>query len=361
MFCCCRMFALTLFLAVAASLAAQSPAASPDTANPAAQITTNHAVIDADGTVRMQRVIPLPHNLSPEAQAWLKRPASDALVPQTLEQRRASLVVSQGRHRDDLVKMFPVDITDTVIAGVPVHDVVPKDAKPLHPDRVLICLHGGGFNADSGSYSESIPVAGLTHTRVVSVLYRLAPEHPFPAAVDDVVAVYRELLKTYAPRHIGIFGSSAGAGLTIQAAVRLAHLKLPVPGALGSFSTPSDMVEGGDSRSLYNTDGLRGYVPVAGEPLDPEYAGTTDRKDPVLSPLYADLHGMPPTLFLTSERDLLLSSTSTLHRAFLRTGATAELIVFEGLPHCFWNNSSLPESHEAWGYMASFFDKQLGR
>lgn len=352
-----RLLILAFLLSAvgAASLRAQMPAEE----NPASQIQTNHAVIDADGTVRMQRVVPLPHNLSPEAQAWLKRPAPDVQVPQTLEQRRASLVVSQGRHRDELQKMFAVDIKDTAVAGVPVHDVTPKDSK--HADRVLICLHGGGFNADSGSYSESIPVAGLTGTRVVSVLYRLAPEHPFPAAVDDVVAIYRELLKTYAPRHIGIFGSSAGAGLTMQAVVRFKQLKLPMPGALGAFSTPSDMVEGGDSRSLYNTDGLRGYVPVPGPQLDPEYVGATDPKDPVLSPLYADLHGMPPTLFLTSERDLLLSSTSTLHRAYLRAGNDARLIVFEGLPHCFWNNNTLPESREAWGYMADFFNTQLGR
>ena len=102
-------------------------------------------------------------------------------------------------------------------------------------------------------------------------------------------------------------------------------------------------------------------MPAAGPQLDPEYVGTTDPKDPVLSPLYADLHGMPPTLFLTSERDLLLSSTSTLHRAYLRAGNDARLIVFEGLPHCFWNNNTLPESREAWGYIADFFNTQLGR
>ncbi|MGI4758637.1 MAG: alpha/beta hydrolase [Janthinobacterium lividum] len=324
------------------------------------QIDTNHASIDADGTVRMQRVVPLPQHLSPEAQAWLKRPAPpDQPVPQTLQQRRDMLDASQAKHRDELLKMFPaVTITDTKIADVPVHDVVPKGA---HADRVLICLHGGGFNADSGSYSESIPVAGLTGTRVVSVLYRMAPEAPFPAAVDDVVAVYRELLKKYQPKHIGIFGSSAGAGLTLEAAVRLKQLKLPLPAALGSFSTPSDMFDGGDSRALYNTDGLRGYVPVAGEPMDPEYVGSTNRKDPVLSPLYADLHGMPPTLFLSSERDLLLSATSMMHRAFLQAGGDARLIVFEGLPHCFWNNSTLPETREAWGYMAGFFNAQLSR
>ena len=102
-------------------------------------------------------------------------------------------------------------------------------------------------------------------------------------------------------------------------------------------------------------------MPVPGDPLDADYVGSTDRKDPVLSPLFADLHGMPPTLFVTSERDLLLSATSTLHRAFLRSGDDARLIVFEGLPHVFWNNSALPETHEAWGYMVDFFNAHLSR
>jgi acetyl esterase/lipase len=328
--------------------------------NPAAKIAANHAVTEADGTVRMQRVVPLPQGLSPEAKAWLSRPlATDAQTPQTIEQRRASQNASQARHRDELLKMFPVTVNDSTVAGVPVREVTPATLK--HKDRVLICLHGGGFNADSGSYSESIPVAGLTGVRVVSVLYRLAPEHPFPAGVDDVIAVYKELLKTYKPSRIGIFGSSAGAGLTLQAAVKMKQLKMPMPAALGPFSAPASMVDGGDSRSLYNTDGLRGYVPIPDGKLDSEYVGNTDPHDPVISPIYADLHDMPPTLFLTSERDLLLSATSSLSRAFVRAGNDSQLIVFEGLPHCFWNNNTLPESREAWGYMAAFFERELGR
>ena len=243
--------------------------------NPAANITANHAVTEADGTVRMQRVVPLPQGLSPEAKAWLSRPlTTDADVPQTIEQRRTGLDVSQARHRDELLKMFPVTVKDSTVAGVPVREVVPTTIK--HKDHVLICLHGGGFDADSGSYSESIPVAGLTGMRVVSVLYRLAPEHPFPAGVEDVIAVYKELLKTYKPNRIGIFGSSAGAGLTLQAAVKIKQLKMPMPAALGPFSAPASMADGGDSRSLYNTDGLRGYVPIPDGVLDPEY-GREDR------------------------------------------------------------------------------------
>lgn len=328
--------------------------------NPAATIVANHAVTEANGTVRMQRVVPLPQGLSAEAKAWMSRPLmTDANLPQTIEQRRAGQEVSQARHRDQLLKMFPVSVKDSTVAGVPVHDVMPQTMR--YKDRVLICLHGGGFNADSGSYSESIPVAGLTGVRVVSVLYRLAPEHPFPAAVDDVIAVYKELLKSYRPSRIGIFGSSAGAGLTLQAAVKLKQLQMPMPAALGPFSAPASMTDGGDSRSLYNTDGLRGYVPIPDGVLDQEYVGKTEPHDPVLSPIYADLHAMPPTLFLTSERDLLLSATSSLSRAFVRAGNQSQLIVFEGLPHCFWNNNELPESREAWGYMASFFDRELGR
>jgi acetyl esterase/lipase len=81
----------------------------------------------------------------------------------------------------------------------------------------------------------------------------------------------------------------------------------------------------------------------------------------VLSPLYADLKGFPPTLFVTSTRDLLLSGTTILHRAFLRAGVEGQLVVFEALPHAFWYDFDLPETKEALGIMAKFFDDKLGR
>jgi len=111
---------------------------------------------------------------------------------------------------------------------------------------------------------------------------------------------------------------------------------------------------------MYALHGLTGSLPVAGtQPRNTEYTGTTDPKDPVLSPLYADLHGMPPTLFISSGRDSQLSGTIILHRAFLRSGDDARLIVFEALTHAFWNDVSLPETKEAYAYMADFFSQQL--
>jgi monoterpene epsilon-lactone hydrolase len=95
-------------------------------------------------------------------------------------------------------------------------------------------------------------------------------------------------------------------------------------------------------------------------PKPTPYVGSTDVKDPVLSPVYADLSGLPPTLFITSTRDALLSGTALLDRAFLQAGVAAELVVFEALPHAFWNNPELPESKEADRDMAKFLGKRLG-
>ena len=240
--------------------------------------------------------------------------------------------------------------------------VTPLSIPSSKTDRVLIDLHGGGFTSDSGSLTESMPIANLTKTKVISVMYRLAPEYKFPAPVEDVVAVYRELLKTYRAQHIAIYGSSAGAVLTPEVGVKLKQLGLPVPGALGIFSGGGDFTRDGDSQQVYGVHGLLGDPDTRPKGVQwlAVYVGSADPKDPVLSPVFADLHGMPPTLFMTSTRDMLLSHTTILHRAFLRAGADASLVVFEGLNHCFWYDPSLPESREANQIMADFFDKHLG-
>jgi monoterpene epsilon-lactone hydrolase len=347
----------TLLAALTLSLAMVTAAQSQQTVPPAIP-QTNTSTLDADGTAHITRVVPVPTDLSPQAQAMLRRP--DHGGAQTLALRRSTTDTWQtGAGRASLA-VYPVHIASKSIAGVPIRDITPLE--DAHPGSVLINVHGGGFNSDSGSFTESIPIANLTHTRVVSVLYRLAPEHPFPAAIDDTIAVYRELLKTYKPAHIGLYGTSAGAILTAEVAVRLKQLNLPLPGALGIFSGLGDFSQSGDSQAMYSLRGLTGALPLPSKvPHDSEYFGSTNPKDPVLSPIYADLHGMPPTLFITSGRDMLLSGTTVLHRAFLRSGVDARLVVFEALPHAFWNDVNLPESREAYGYMANFFSQQLNR
>ncbi|HEX4757301.1 MAG TPA: alpha/beta hydrolase fold domain-containing protein [Terracidiphilus sp.] len=354
-----RYGAFFLLLASAA-LGAQQPAPAPTTAAEAPKRDTSF--IEADGTAHVTRVVPLPDTISPEAKQSLTRVMPDQGPPETLAERRTHTDTFTAAARIAWSKLCPVQIVEDKIAGVPVHIVTPDGMPEANHDKVMLNLHGGGFNSDSGSYTESIPIASYSGIKVVSALYRLAPENPFPAAVDDAVAVYKELLKTYKPEHIVIYGTSAGAILTAEVAVKLKQLGLPMPAALGVFSGMGDFARPGDSSSIYALNGLSGHLdPPAPNPHSPQYSGTTDPRDPVLSPIYADLHGMPPTLFVTSGRDMLLSGTANLHRAYLRAGVDARLVVFDALTHAFWYNSKLPESIEANHIMADFFSKQLSK
>lgn len=351
-----RPIFLALALAVPAALA-QQPA---PTTTAAQAPNSDTSYIDAQGNAHITRVIPVPQSLSRESRYWLSEQVPDGGPEDSLADRRAHTDAWALTARDAWFKLYPGTLTEDKIAGVPVRIVVPANLDATRKDQVLLNVHGGGFNSDSGSFTESIPMAGMTGIRVVAVLYRLAPENPFPAAVDDTVAVYKELLKTHKPSHILLYGTSAGAILTAEVAVRLRQLGLPQPAALGIFSGMGDFARPGDSQAMYALRGLSGHldIPDSG-PHDPYYTGKTDPTDPVLSPIYADLHGLPPTLFITSGRDLLLSGTVNLHRAFLNAGNDARLIVYDGLPHAFWYSTKLPEALEANHAMAKFFLEQL--
>lgn len=342
----------------AAGAFGQQPTPKPTTAAEAPTHDTSY--IDEKGTAHVTRVVPVPEDLSPEAQKSLSRAEPDQAPPVSLEERRKGTDAYTARAKEEWLKICPVDIKDQVIEGVPTHVVTPQNMPMSSHNRILLNLHGGGFNSDSGSWTESIPIAYYTKVKVVAVLYRLAPEHPFPAAVDDSIAVYKALLKVYSPDHIVIYGTSAGAILTAEVASKLKQLGLPQPAALGIFSGLGDFARMGDSMAMYGLRGLAGHLdPPEPGAHDPYYVGSTDPKDPVLSPIYADLHGMPPTLFVTSGRDLLLSGTANLHRAFLLAGVDAHLIVYDALTHAFWYNSALPEAIEANKLMADFFIKAL--
>jgi epsilon-lactone hydrolase len=346
-----RVSFLVAAIAIASTLVAQTNSSPQKDA----------ATFDPDGTAHITRVVPMPSTISPEAQKWLDSLTHSTPGPESLAERRARTDVWRAKDSAEARELYPVNIEEATTAGVRTDIITPLAMPAENKARVLINLHGGGFNSDSGSLIEGVPIANLAKIKVVSVYYRLAPENPFPAAVDDVVAVYKDLLKTYKPHSIGIFGTSAGAILTCEVAVRLKQLALPLPAALGIFSSLADFSRPGDARQLFTLNGFPGEL----KPVDPshlpddQYVGKTDRKDPVLSPLFADLHGFPPSLLVTSTRDLLLSDTAIFHRALLRSGNDAHLVVFEALPHAFWYHFQLPETREALELMAKFFDKTV--
>ena len=333
------------------------PATAQTTPNP------DSATFDPDGTAHVTRVVPMPSTVSPEAQQWLKDIEREQPQTTNLAERRARTERWQQSQSAEAKRIFPVNVEPATMAGVRTDIITPLTMPQENKTRVLINLHGGGFNSDSGSLIEGIPICNLTKIKVVSVYYRLAPENPFPAAVDDVIAVYKELLKTYKPRSIGIFGTSAGGILTAEVTVRLKQLGLPLPGALGLFTMLADFSRTSDSQQLFALNGLSGGIapqdPNGGH--DDEYVGKTDRRDPVLSPLFADLHGFPPALLVAGTRDALLSSTTIFHRALLHAGVDAQLLVFEALPHAFWYHFQFPETREALDMMAKFLHEKVGK
>src|SRR6185369_3149149 len=272
-----RKFAVIAFAAICASICGCKATAPADTA------PVDSATFDPDGTAHITRIVPMPTTVSPEAQEYLTGLTKKSTAAQTLEERRARTDEWRKKQSAEAKRVFPANIEETTTAGVRTDIITPLEMLEANKKLVLINLHGGGFNSDSGSLIEGVPICNLAKIKVVSVYYRLAPENPFPAAVDDVVAVYKELLKTYKPQNIGIFGTSAGAILTGESAVRFKQLGLPTPGALGEFSTLADFSRPSDSRQLFTLDGFPGDMNPTdtAHPPNDQYPAKTDRKDPI--------------------------------------------------------------------------------
>ena len=339
-------------IAIAPALAAQSTPAPPQ----------DSATFDPDGTAHITRVIPMPATISPEAQNWLDSLNQQKVgPPETLAERRTHTDAWRKMDSAEARKLYPVNVEETTTAGVRTDIITPLSGAASN--RVLINLHGGGFNSDSGSLIEGVPIANLAKIKVVSVYYRLAPENPFPAAVDDVVAVYKELLKTYQPHNIGIFGTSAGAILTCEVAVRLKQLGPAASRRARNFLRPRRLQS---RRRLPPTVYAQRPSRTDGADRSQSSCPTINMSAKPIARIRSCRRSSPictacPSLLVTSTRDILLSDTTTLHRALLRAGDDAQLVVFEALPHAFWYHFQLPETKEALELMAKFFDDKLTR
>jgi acetyl esterase/lipase len=327
-------------------------------------------MIDAEGTVHFDnRTIRVPNTVSPQARRYLATspfgetlPTFDGHVPawEMRDQLDAGLIALGEAARE----VYPVDIEETRIGGIRCYWVRPLAVAEADRDKVLINLHGGAFVLGHGSLIEAIPVANVSGIPVLAIDYRLAPEHPFPAAIEDSVAVYQELLKTYRPKTIGIYGTSAGGTLTAQTTVKLMALGLPLPAAVGVFTCTVDFEELGDSAQIFSVAGFWGEIAPGMDHPSSElgsYRGAWDTKDPMLSPIHADLTNFPPCLLIAGTRDAVLSATCLFHRALRRAGAHAELFIFEAMPHAHWYVFQLPESHEVIEITARFFNERLGQ
>jgi len=316
------------------------------------------------------RTLPVPDTVSPQMQAIIARPFDPKfnLVPETVadwktrvDNAAAATVAGLPKLREAL----GVTVEPTTIAGVKAFIVAPKVISPRNQERVLLHFHGGVrvFNPGEAGTREAILMAGFAGYKVISVDYRMPPDFPFPAALDDATAVYRELIRTTKPENIGIFGASAGGSLTLTTLLRAKMENLPMPGAIAPGTPTVDLSKTGDTLfANAGVDNILGTQDGFIRATALLYANGRDLKDPLLSPIYGDVSGFPPTILTSGTRDLYLSNTVRMYRKLRAAGIEAVLQVWEGQSHVqYMIDITAPETKEYHDEVARFFDLHLGK
>ena len=317
-----------------------------------------------------ERMLPVPHTVSPELAAIIARPPDPAfnVVPPTIaawKERIARSAAMVAAQLPALRSELGVESEPDRITGVKVFRLTPRTVAPANQSRILLHFHGGTrvlFPGESGT-REAILMAGLAGFRVISVDYRMPPDHPFPATLDDAVAVYGALLKDFPAANIGVFGMSAGGSLTITTLLRAKQLGLPMPGAIAPGTPTVDLTKTGDTlftnAMVDNVLGTwDGYI----EATTLLYANGWDVTDPLISPIYGDVTGFPPTLLTSGTRDLYLSHTVRMHRKLRAAGVEAVLQLWEGQSHGqYLAGPSVPETREYHAEVAAFLNRHLAR
>ncbi len=316
------------------------------------------------------RTIPTPTTVSPELQKAISTPCEipGSAAPRTNEEWKAFAAKSGTQAEnavDHLQKRFHAAVQEGELGGVRVYDVKPETIAEENRRRVLMHVHGGGYvsGGGKGATVEALLMAYYGKIEVISVDYRMPPDFPFPAALDDSVAVWKKIIETHTPNNVGLFGTSAGGGLTLATVMKLKELGLPLPGALMAGTPWADLTKTGDT---YYTNELVDNVLCSNDRLLAQaarlYAGTHDLKEPLLSPINGDLSGFPPTVLLSGTRDLFLSNTVRVHQKLLQSGVQAELLVFEAQSHAqYYILANAPESETAYREVEEFFDRHLDR
>jgi acetyl esterase/lipase len=259
---------------------------------------------------------------------------------------------------------FQLNVEPKLIAGVKAYIVTPATIPAKNANRLLVHVHGGGyvFGPGEAALPEALLLAGFGGFKVISVDYRMPPDAPYPAAMDDAMAVWKEAVKMAPPKNMAIFGTSTGGAMTLAMVLRAKAENLPLPGAIAPGTPWSDIAKVGDTYEtnewvdnvLVTWDGWLGRAAKL-------YAAGASLKNPYISPIYGDFSGFPPAILTSGTRDLFLSNTVRTHRKLRRAGVEADLNVYEGQSHAQYGfDPNASETKEAFTDIANFFDRHLG-
>jgi acetyl esterase/lipase len=254
-----------------------------------------------------------------------------------------------------------VRVEPVTVAGLPAEWITSDAVEPSH---VIRYLHGGGYVVGSLNTHRDLAarLGRAAGARVLAIDYRLAPEHPHPAAVDDAVAAYRWLrTQGIAPAHLAIAGDSAGGGLTIATLIALRDLAEPLPSAAVCFSPWVDLEATGASMDTNLDD------PMLNRALILHFArfylgdGTIDPRTPLAAPLHADLAGLPPLLIQASRHEVLLDDATRIAEKARRAGVACDLDLTDEVPHVWQIFAGiLPEGQQALDRAGAFLRRRLG-
>jgi acetyl esterase/lipase len=259
----------------------------------------------------------------------------------------------------DPAMALPVQATLDTVGGVAVYIAEPDVMPAENRDKVLLYFHGGGLVLLGG---ECVGLfarleAAASRCKVYAVDFRNPPDHPYPAALDDCLAVYRAMLALYEPAKIAVMGVSGGGNLAAAMPLKARDLGLALPAAIGLMTPEIDLTESGDTFQT-NRD-IDTVLPRGLPELNALYANGHDLTDPYVSPLFGDFTlGFPPTYIQSGTRDLFLSNSVRMHRVLCRAGIEAELHVGEAMPHGGFGNA--PEDQELRTAFSNFLAKFAG-
>lgn len=322
------------------------------------------AVVQAADT---DRHYPAPSTVSEQMAALVNAPApalwySDPKTLQDWEQMAGSYAKAAGEAASKTAADRGVKVESSKLAGVPVFTLTPKKIDENKKDKVIFYIHGGGYVLGHGvsGITEAIPMAAQNHYKVISVDYRMAPQHPFPAAIDDAFAAYKEVVKQYGAENIAVFGTSTGGAMTLILGLQAhAEGRQMMPAALIAGTPWADLDKIGDSYVVNEgVDNVLGTYDHLIRAAAQVYADGHDLKDPLISPVYASdsiLKDFPPTLLVSGTRDLFLSNTVRMHTRLLANRAPTELIVYEAVSHAqYYFDTNAPETRQHYQFLDDF-------